>query len=130
MTVAKVSANKISTIPRQCQPAAITQMVMDGLRCRFGDATWSECGRRLHLLIYLIYIKLTVSVFAICAHVSCSVTLKLAVVAEGTGGQVIAGLTSPFLQLAESYLSISAVSFTDDCHFLIIVPIDFGFYQI
>ena len=39
MTVANVSANKISTIPRQCHPAAITQMVMDGLRYTLGDAT-------------------------------------------------------------------------------------------
>ena len=36
------NANKISTIPRQCHPAAITQMVMDGLRCSLGDATQSR----------------------------------------------------------------------------------------
>ena len=39
MTMANVSANKINTIPRQCHPAAIPQMVMDGLRCLLGDAT-------------------------------------------------------------------------------------------
>ena len=46
-------------------------------------------------------------------------------VARGTGGQVIAGLMAAVLQSAESYLSISAFSFADDGHFLIIVPIDF-----
>ena len=53
MTVANVSANKISTIPRQFHPAAITQMVMDGLRCPLGDATQSERGQRLSLLIII-----------------------------------------------------------------------------
>ena len=42
MTVANISANKISTIPRHCHRAAITQMVMDGLRCPLGNTTWSE----------------------------------------------------------------------------------------
>ena len=37
------------------------------------------------------------------ARVSCAISVKLAVVAEGTGGQVIAGLTSPVLWFAESY---------------------------
>ena len=60
--------------------------------------------------------------------VSCSVALKLAVVAGGTGGQVIAGLTLPVLQYADSYLSIATFSFADDHHFLIIVPVDFRFY--
>ena len=60
-------------------------------------------------------------------RVSCSIALKLAVVAGGTRGQVIAGLTLPVLQFAESYPSSSAFSFTDDCHFLIIVTIDFQF---
>ena len=64
-------------------------------------------------------------VFAISARVSCSVALKLAVVAGGTGGQVIAGLTLPVLRFAESYPSISAFSVADDGHFLIIVPVDF-----
>ena len=63
------------------------------------------------------------------ARVSCSVALKLAVVAGGIGGQVIAGLTSPVLLSAESFPSISAFSFADDGHFLIIVTIDFRFYQ-
>ena len=64
-------------------------------------------------------------VFAITARVSCSFALKFAVVAGGTGGQVIAGLGSPVLQFAESYPSISAFSFADGGHFLIIIPIDF-----
>ena len=55
-------------------------------------------------------------VFAIRARVSCSVALKLVVVAEGAGDQVIAGLTSPILRLTESYPSIFAFSFADD-HF-------------
>ena len=52
MTVAKVSANNTSTIPRQRHPAAITQMVMDGLRCPLGDATRSERCRRPRLIVY------------------------------------------------------------------------------
>ena len=63
-----------------------------------------------------------VCVFVIRAHVSCSIILKLA---GGAGGQVIAGFMSPVLRSAESYPSISAFSFTDDGHFLIIVPVDF-----
>ena len=63
--------------------------------------------------------------FAITACVSPSIALKLAVVAGDTGGQVIAGLTSPVLRFAESYPCISAFSFADDGHFLIIVPDDF-----
>ena len=51
MTVANVSANKISTIPRQCHPAAITQIVMDGLCCPLGDATRSKHGQRPRLLV-------------------------------------------------------------------------------
>ena len=51
MTVANVSANKISTIPRKCHPTAITQMVMDGLRCSLGDVTRSKRSRRLCLLV-------------------------------------------------------------------------------
>ena len=65
--------------------------------------------------------------FAIRAHVSCSIALKLAVVAGSAGGQVIAGLMSPVLLSAESYPSISAFSFADDGHFLIIVSLDFRF---
>ena len=65
--------------------------------------------------------------FAIRAHVSCSIVVKLAVVAGGTRGQVIAGLTSPVLRSAESYPFISTFSFTDDDHFLINVPVDFRF---
>ena len=71
-----------------------------------------------------------VCVFAIRARVSCSVALKLAVVAGGIGGQVIAGLTSLVLRLTESYPSISAFSFADDGHFLIIVTIDFRFLPV
>ena len=41
----------------------------------------------------------------------------------GHRGQVIAGLTAHVLRFAESYPSISAFSFVDDRHFLIIVPI-------
>ena len=66
-------------------------------------------------MVYLIYkaeiVCLSVCVFAISAHVSCSVALKLAVVAGDTGGQIIAGLTLPVLQFTESYPSISAFSF-------------------
>ena len=51
---------------------------------------------------------LCVSVSAIRACISCSVSIKLVVVAGGTEGQVLPGLTSPVLQLAESYPSISA----------------------
>ena len=65
--------------------------------------------------------------FAITACVSCSIAVKLAVVAGSTGGQVIAGLMVPVLRFAESYPSISALSFADDGHFLIIVPDDFRF---
>ena len=61
--------------------------------------------------------------------VSCSIAVKLAVVAEATRGQVIAGLTSPILRFAESYPSISAFSCADNGHFLIIVLIDFQFIR-
>ena len=70
-----------------------------------------------------------VCVFAIRARVSCSVALKLAVISGGIGGQVIAGLTSLVLRLTESYPSISAFSFADDGHFLIIVT-DFWFLPV
>ena len=77
------------------------------------------------------YIKLKVSVcvFAIHAHVACAIGVKLAVVAEGTRGQVIVGLTLPVLRFSESYPFISTFFFADDCHFLIIIPIDFRFYH-
>ena len=52
---------------------------------------------------------------------------KLAVVAEGNRGQAIVGLTAPVLRFMESYPSISAFSFADNRHFLIIVSIDFCF---
>ena len=45
------NANKISTIPRQCHPAAITQMVMDGLHCPLGNVMQSEHGQRPRLLV-------------------------------------------------------------------------------
>ena len=65
-----------------------------------------------HNLIYKAKIVcLSVCVFAIRARISCSVALKLTVVA---GGQVIAGWTTPVLWFAESYPSISAFSFVDD----------------
>ena len=48
------------------------------------------------------------------------------VVARDAGGQVIVELTAPVLRLVESY----PISFADDGHFLIIVPIDFQFYWI
>ena len=64
---------------------------------------------------------------AIIVHVSCSVAVKLAVAAEGTGGQVIAGLSSLVLRFTENYSSISGFSFADNGHFLIIVLIDFRF---
>ena len=66
-----------------------------------------------------------VCVFATHARVSCSIAVKLAVVAGGTRGQVIAGVTPPVLWFAESYPFISAFSFANDRHFLIIVLIDF-----
>ena len=47
----------------------------------------------------------------------------------GCWGQVIAGLTSPVLQFAESYSSISAFSFADNGHYLIIIPINFRLLQ-
>ena len=86
----------------------------------------------LHLPLFLeetLHIKPTVSVcvFAITARVSCSVAIKLAVVAGGIGCQVIAGLTAPVLQFAESYPSISAFSFVDNSHFLYIVLINLRF---
>ena len=43
--------------------------------------------------------------------------------AGGTGGQVIAGLTAPVLQFAESYPPISVFSMADKRHFLIISPL-------
>ena len=68
-------------------------------------------------------------VFAICTCVSCSIAIKLTVVAEGIGDQVIAELTSPILRFADSYPSISAFSCADNGHFLIIVLIDFQFIR-
>ena len=50
MTVANVSVNKISAIPRQCHPAAITIMVMVGLRSPLGDATWSELVKYITII--------------------------------------------------------------------------------
>ena len=64
--------------------------------------------------------------FAIRARVYCSAALKLAVAAGDIGGQVIAGLTEPALQFVESYHLISAFSFADDRHFLIIFPLTSG----
>ena len=85
--------------------------------------------RPLHLIYKAEIVCLCVCVFAIRARVSCSVALKPAVAAGGTGGQVITGLTAPVLRLTESYPSISAFSFVDDRHFLIIVLIDFRFIR-
>ena len=48
--------------------------------------------------------------------------------AGGTGCQVIAGLTAPVLRFAASYPSISTFSFTDDRHFLVIIPVYFRFF--
>ena len=62
-----------------------------------------------------------------CACVSCSIAVKLAVVAGGTRGQVIAGLTASVLRFAVSYPSISTFSFTAVRHFLIIVQVKFCF---
>ena len=82
-------------------------------------------------MIHLIYkaeiVCLSVCVFAIRTSLSCSVTLKLAVVAGGIGGQVIAGFTVSVLQFVESYPFISAFSFADNGLFLIIVPNDLQF---
>ena len=60
-------------------------------------------------------------------RVSCSIAFKLAVVAGGIGGQVIAGLAAPIMRFAESYPSTSAFSFMDNNHFPFTVPIDFRF---
>ena len=68
-------------------------------------------------------------VFVIRARISCSVAIKLTVVAGRTRGQVIVGLMTPVLRFTESNPSISAFSFVDDSHFLIIVLIDFRFLQ-
>ena len=73
MTVAKVSANKISTIPRQCNPAAITQMVMDGLPCPLGDAMRSKGGRRPRLLVMIlpyVYLTTTEVCFCFCVYIN------------------------------------------------------------
>ena len=67
MTVANFNANKISTIPWQCHPAAITQMGMDGLHCPLGDTTQSERGA-------CSYIKS----FPVCAFVRLFVCLCVA----------------------------------------------------
>ena len=70
------------------------------------------------------------SVCLLCVRtLPCTIGVKLIVVAGGTGGQVLAGLTLPVLWFVAGYPSISAFSFVDDRHFLIIVPIDFRFYQ-
>ena len=65
------------------------------------------------------------------ARVSCSIAVKLAVVAGeksgGAEGQVIAGLTSPVLRFAESYQCISAMSFADQRPCQNIVPVDIRF---
>ena len=75
-----------------------------------------------------------VCVSGIRARISCSIAVKLAVVAGGGGGesggaegQVIAGLTSPVLRFAKSYRCISAMSFADQRPFQNIVPVDFRF---
>ena len=65
--------------------------------------------------------------FAIRARVSCSVALKLAVAAGGTGGQVIVGLTSPVL--LDRVIRPLPLSDANDRHFLIIVLIDFRFIR-
>ena len=49
-----VSANTISTVPRQCYPAAITQMMMNSLHCPLSGVMWSERGRRPCLLVIVI----------------------------------------------------------------------------
>ena len=60
MTVANVSANKSSTIPRQCHPAAITQMVMDNLCFLLGDVTRSELVIVIIIMVALLYITIIV----------------------------------------------------------------------
>ena len=69
---------------------------------------------------------LSVCVSAMRALVSCAISVKLAVVAEGTRGQVLAG--SPNLRFAELSFHFRC-SFAGDHHFLIIVPLTFGFYR-
>ena len=59
------------------------------------------------------YLIFKVEIVCLCVRdthvrVSCSVTLKLAVVAGSAGGQVIAGLMTPILRFAETYPAISA----------------------
>ena len=84
-----------------------------------------------HIIMYLIYKAESVCVSGIRARISCSIAVKLAVVAGGAEGQVIAGLTSPVLRFAESYRCISAMSFADQRPFqnniIIILPVDFRF---
>ena len=63
MTVANVNANKISTIPRQCHPAAIAQMVMDGLRCVLGNA---ELARPEAVLARILLFKLDAVGLCVC----------------------------------------------------------------
>ena len=71
-----------------------------------------------------------VCVFAIRARVSCSIALKLAVVSGGHRGSGYSGVHTPRLAVpTESYPSISAFSFADDGHFLIIVT-DFWFLPV
>ena len=66
-----------------------SNMVAEGI----GGQASGTVARRRRATLLVLYIKLIVSVcvFAICACVSCSVALKLTVVAEGTRGRVIAG---------------------------------------
>ena len=76
---------------------------------------------------YLIYkaesVCLSVCVCSLCVRTF--LALSPSVVAEGTGGQVVAGLTLPVWRLPERYLSISDFFFMDDHHFLI----NFRFYR-
>ena len=71
---------------------------------------------------------MSVCVSTMNARFYCAIGVKLAVVAEGTGRLVLAGLTSPILPFAKSYPSISGFSLADDDHYLIIIPIDFCFF--
>ena len=93
-----------------------------------------------HIIMDLIYkfesVCVCVCVSGIRARVSCPIAVKLDVVAGrggggggsgGAEGQVIAGLTSPFLRFAESYQCISAMSFADQRPFQNIVHVDFRF---
>ena len=122
MTVANVSVNKISTIPRQCHPAEIIQKVMDGLHCPLGDVTLSERGQRPRLLVYII--QLFVCLLFVCLFVRDS-GKTYCTGCHQTARDYKVGLQkcSPRVEIArlavfEEHSYISAFSFAADGHFI------------